>query len=113
MNQTLDPLQPHFEDDAIHDARQRLAQTRFPEAETVEDWQQGVPLSYCQELVRYWRDDYDWQRVPNQLAQYENWMTELEGVRIHVVHVRPLQRGIVFVGEFRLCAGSAPGTGDQ
>jgi len=88
MNHTLDPLQPHFEDDAIHDARQRLAQTRFPEAETVEDWQQGVPLSYCQELVRYWRDDYDWQRVPNQLAQYENWMTELEGVRIHVVHVR-------------------------
>ena len=55
MNQTLHPHTPHFEDDAIHDARQRLAQTRFPEAETVEDWRQGVPLSYCQELVRYWR----------------------------------------------------------
>ena len=88
MNHALDPYTPHFADDAIDDARQRLAQTRFPEAETVEDWQQGVPLSYCQELVRYWRDDYDWHRVPNQLSQYENWMTELDGTLIHVVHVR-------------------------
>ena len=65
MNDALEPYTPHFDDDAIDDARQRLAQTRFPEAETVEDWQQGVPLSYCQELVRYWQDEYDWQRVPN------------------------------------------------
>lgn len=88
MNHSLEPFTPRFDDDAVHDAQKRLAQTRYPEAETVEDWQQGVPLSYCQELVRYWQDEYDWQRVPNQLSQYENWMTELDGVSIHVIHIR-------------------------
>ena len=48
MNDALEPYTPHFDDDAFDDARQRLAHTRFPEAETVEDWQQGLPLSYCQ-----------------------------------------------------------------
>ena len=70
MNHSLEPFTPRFDDDAVHDAQKRLAQTRYPEAETVEDWQQGVPLSYCQELVRYWQDEYDWQTVPNQLSKY-------------------------------------------
>ena len=59
MDSAIEHFEPRFEDAAIEDAIQRLTQTRFPDAETVEDWQQGVPLSYCQELVRYWREEYD------------------------------------------------------
>ena len=65
MDSAIEHFEPRFDDAAIEDAIQRLMQTRFPDAETVEDWQQGVPLTYCQELVRYWREEYDWQRVPH------------------------------------------------
>lgn len=88
MNPALEPFTPTFDHALIESTRERLAKTRFPEAETVEDWQQGVPLHYCQELVRYWSEDYDWQRVPNQLSRYENFMTEVDGIGIHCLHVR-------------------------
>ena len=88
MNPALEPFIPTFDHALIDATRERLAKTRFPEAETVEDWQQGVPLHYCQELVRYWSEDYDWQRVPNQLSRYENFMTEVDGIGIHCLHVR-------------------------
>ena len=88
MDSAIEHFEPRFDDAAIEDAVQRLTQTRFPNAETVEDWQQGVPLSYCQELVRYWRDDYDWQRVPSLLNQYDNFITEIDGIKIHFLHIR-------------------------
>ena len=88
MNPALEPFTPTFDHALIESTRERLAKTRFPEAETVEDWQQGVPLHYCQELVRYWSEDYDWQRVPNQLSRYENFMTEVDRIGIHCLHVR-------------------------
>ena len=88
MDSAIEHFEPRFDDAAIEDAIHRLTQTRFPDAETVEDWQQGVPLSYSQELVRYWRDDYDWQRVPSLLNQYDNFITEIEGLKIHFLHIR-------------------------
>ena len=48
MDSAIEHFEPRFDDSAIKDAIQRLTQTRFPDAETVEDWQQGVPLTYCQ-----------------------------------------------------------------
>ena len=81
-------LNPDLTTRQSKDAIQRLTQTRFPDAETVEDWQQGVPLTYCQELVRYWREEYDWQRVPSLLNQYDNFITEIEGIKIHFLHIR-------------------------
>ena len=88
MDSAIEHFEARFDDAAIQDAIQRLTQTRFPDAETVEDWQQGVPLSYCQELVRYWREEYDWQRVPSLLNQYDNFITEIEGIKIHFLHIR-------------------------
>ena len=88
MDSAIEHFEPRFDDAAIQDAIQRLTQTRFPDAETVEDWQQGVPLTYCQELVRYWREEYDWQRVPSLLNQYDNFITEIEGIKIHFLHIR-------------------------
>ena len=57
------PFTIEWSDDAIDDLRERLARTRWPEAETVDDWSQGVPLAYVQELCGYWADGYDWRRA--------------------------------------------------
>ena len=54
---------------ALDDLKDRLAQTRWPEKETVDDWDQGVPLAYAQELAAYWRDHHDWRRVEARLTE--------------------------------------------
>jgi pimeloyl-ACP methyl ester carboxylesterase len=72
----------------IDDLRNRLHRTRWPEKETVEDWSQGIPLAYTQELAAYWATDYDMQRVANRLNRYEQFTTEVDDVDIHFLHVR-------------------------
>jgi len=93
MNATLEPFSPRFDEALVQDTRDRLARTRFPDPETVDDWEQGVPLSYCQEMVRYWLHDYDWQRVPQRLSRYTNLQTDLDGVQIHLLHIRSPHSG--------------------
>lgn len=88
MSQAIKSFSPKFSDSAIEDAHRRLGATRYPDAEAVEDWEQGLPLHYCQELIRHWQQDYDWQRVPRRLSQCENLVTELEGLQIHFLHIR-------------------------
>ena len=56
---------------ALDDLRERLAATRWPERETVDDWSQGIPLAYVQELCAYWADTYDWRRVEAELNRFE------------------------------------------
>jgi len=73
---------------ALVDLRERLGQVRWPEAETVMDWSQGVPTAYMRELCDYWRADYDWRRVERQLNQLAQFRIELDGLQIHFVHVR-------------------------
>jgi len=88
VSDVIEPFEPQFSDALVEDAKRRLAMTRYPDAETVEDWQQGLPLSYQQELVRYWQDNYDWQRVPERLNRYDNFRTEIDGVSLHFLHIR-------------------------
>ena len=67
-------LQPHpiaVSDDQLEDLRDRLRRTRWPERETVDDWSQGIPLAYVQELCATWADSYDWRRVEPELNGYE------------------------------------------
>ena len=71
---------PQISDASIENLLARLKTTRFPDAETVEDWSQGLPLSYQQELLDYWRDDYDFSRVANRLSEFDNFLTEIEGI---------------------------------
>ena len=73
---------------ALDDLSARLASTRLPEAQTPSDWSQGVPLAYAQEVLAYWRDEYDWrsrERYHNQQPQFK---TELDGLDIHFIHHR-------------------------
>src|SRR5256712_5888814 len=70
------------------DLRQRIAATRWPEKETVADETQGVQLATMQELVRYWGDDYDFRRFEARLNALPQFMTEIDGLDIHFIHVK-------------------------
>src|SRR4029453_8126969 len=72
----------------LRDLRGRLARTRWPEAETVEDWSQGVPLAYMRELCAYWADRYGWRATEARLNPLAQFRTEIDGLGIHFVHVR-------------------------
>jgi pimeloyl-ACP methyl ester carboxylesterase len=82
------PFQVNFSDEALADLRRRLAATRWPDKETVADESQGVPLATLQELVRYWQTDYDWRKVEARLNALPQFVTEIDGLDIHFIHVR-------------------------
>ena len=82
------PFTPSIPSDVIADLIQRLKQTRLPEAETVEDWSQGVPLSYQAELLNYWASDYDFDRIEQRLGALDNFVTDIDGIDIHFIHKR-------------------------
>ena len=65
------PFAVSFEPAATDDLRERLRRTRWPEPETVDDWSQGIPLAYVQELCGYWAERYDWRRVEAELNGFE------------------------------------------
>ena len=72
----------------LEDLRRRIAATRWPDPETVSDRSQGARLTELQELVRYWGGDYDWRRAEAQLNAFPQFMTTIDGVDIHFIHVR-------------------------
>jgi pimeloyl-ACP methyl ester carboxylesterase len=82
------PFHVDFSDEAIEDLRRRIAATRLPEAETVADGSQGVQLETMQELARYWGSEYDFGRVEARLNALPQFMTEIDGLDIHFIHVR-------------------------
>ena len=71
---------------ALDDLRRRLERTRWPEAETVTDWNQGVPLAYAQELRDYWLNDYDWRAREAYFNRFPQFTTRIEGLDIHFIH---------------------------
>jgi pimeloyl-ACP methyl ester carboxylesterase len=88
MADELTPFRVEVPEARLRDLRERLAGTRWPEAETVGDWSQGVPLAYLQELCRYWADGYDWRATEARLNRLAQFRTTLDGLGIHFVHVR-------------------------
>lgn len=72
----------------IADLRGRLERTRWPDAETVSDWSQGIPSSYVRELAEYWERDYDMYRVANRLNGYPQFHATIGDLGIHFLHVR-------------------------
>jgi pimeloyl-ACP methyl ester carboxylesterase len=72
----------------VQELRSRVAGTRWPEAETVPDHSQGVKLDTIQELASYWASDYDWRSCEAKLGALPNFMTEIDGLDIHFIHVR-------------------------
>src|ERR1700709_1842597 len=77
-----------FPESDLADLRRRIEATRWPERETVDDDSQGVPLAMMQDLARYWATDYDWGRCEALLNALPNFVTEIDGLDIHFIHVR-------------------------
>jgi Epoxide hydrolase N terminus len=75
-------------DEQLIDLRRRLAATRWPDKETVADQSQGVPLATIQQLAHYWQTDYDWRKVEARLNALPQFITGIDGLDIHFIHVR-------------------------
>jgi pimeloyl-ACP methyl ester carboxylesterase len=87
-DQSIRPFHASIPEAAIADLRQRIAGTRWPERETVNDRSQGVQLEPFQELVRYWGTDYDWRKAEAKLNAYPQFLTRIDGLDIHFIHVK-------------------------
>ena len=82
------PFQVSTPDTELTELRRRITATRFPEKETVTDFSQGVPLATTQKLARYGATEYDWRKVEARLNAVPNFITEIDGLDIHFIHVR-------------------------
>ena len=72
----------------IEDLKSRIQNSRWPEKETVDDWSQGVPLDYLQDICGYWASDYDWLKTQDRLNDIPQFKTDINGLSIHFMHVR-------------------------
>lgn len=82
------PFRIEVPDADLDDLHRRLDATRWPDEETVDDWSQGIPSSYVRELVDHWRHTYDWRAREARLNELPQFVTTIDGLDIHVVHVR-------------------------
>ena len=81
-------FQIHVDDTDLNDLNDRLARTRWPETEPVDDWTQGIPLQYVQELCTYWQTEYNWRSTEEALNNIPQYMTEIDGLDIHFLHLK-------------------------
>jgi hypothetical protein len=84
----IGPFHVDVPEERIDDLRRRIAATRWPTKELVADRSQGVQLAATQELARYWLEEYDFGRVETRLNALPQFVTEIDGVHVHFVHVR-------------------------
>src|SRR5215216_1126237 len=82
------PFRIDVPEEDLDDLRRRIVATQWPEKETVADESQGVQLATMQELARYWATDYDWREVEAKLNALPQFITEIDGLDIHFIHVR-------------------------
>jgi pimeloyl-ACP methyl ester carboxylesterase len=82
------PFDVEISEAQLDDLRRRIAATNWPEKETVADHSQGVPLAMVEKLARYWMTDYDWRRCEASLNALPQFITEIDGLDIHFIHVR-------------------------
>jgi pimeloyl-ACP methyl ester carboxylesterase len=86
MRTDIRPFTIDVSDALLEDLRSRLRNTRWPERELVDDWSQGTPLAYVQEVCAYWAEQYDWRSREAALNRFDQYVTEIDGVEIHFVH---------------------------
>jgi len=88
MSAEIRPFRVHFPEEALVDLRKRVSATKWPGQETVKGPSQGVQLATMQKLARYWATDYDWRKVEARLNALPQFVTEIDGLDIHFIHVR-------------------------
>ncbi len=88
MTTAIEPFSIAVGGDVLDDLRARLRNTRWPEAEPVGDWSQGMPLKWIRDICSYWADEYDWRHREALLNRFQQFTTEIDGLSIHFMHVR-------------------------
>src|SRR6185503_20583829 len=84
----MQPFEINVPDADIDDLRDRLNRTRWPDQIPGSGWDYGTDLAYLKELCEYWRTSFDWRKAEAELNQYDQFLTEVDGQRIHFLHVR-------------------------
>jgi epoxide hydrolase len=82
------PFTVAIADSEIDDLKQRLARTRWPGSQTVPNWSQGVRLENAKSLINYWEREYDWRRFESELNRFPQFLTAIDGLDIHFIHVK-------------------------
>ena len=85
---TITPFSIDIPEADLLDLQDRLARTRFPAPLPGDGWDTGVPVSYLRDLVEYWRDGYDWRAAEQAINSWAQFTTEIDGTRIHFLHIR-------------------------
>jgi pimeloyl-ACP methyl ester carboxylesterase len=88
MTTAIEPFRIQATDAQLDDLRRRLRATRWPDRETVDDWSQGIPLAYVQDVCAYWADKYEWRAREARLNRFPQFRTSIDGLGIHFLHVR-------------------------
>jgi len=88
MNAEITPFRIAATDSELDDLKRRLRDTRWPERECVDDWSQGMPLAYAQEVWAHWLNKYDWRVREARLNRFLQFKTIIDGLAIHFVHIR-------------------------
>jgi len=91
-DKAIHPFQFHAPQADLDDLNRRISATRWPEKETVSDQTQGVPLATVKALAKYWATEYDWRKVEARLNSYPNFITNIDGLDIHFIHVRSKEK---------------------
>jgi pimeloyl-ACP methyl ester carboxylesterase len=78
----------HFPDSDLEDLKRRIKATRWPEKELVNDYSQGVKLDVMKALAEYWANNYDWRKIEDKLNSYPQFVTSIDGIDIHFIHVK-------------------------
>jgi len=86
--EAIEPFRIAASDADLDDLRRRLRATRWPEREVVDDWSQGIPLAYVQDVCAYWAEKYDWRARERLLNQWPHFRTQVDGLGIHFLHAR-------------------------
>src|SRR3982751_6225815 len=86
------PFHVSFPEEQLSDLRRRIKATKWPERETVADDTQGVQLATMQALAAYWANDYDWRKIEEKLKSYTNFITNIDGLDIHYIHVKSKEK---------------------
>src|SRR5262245_17958526 len=87
-SEAIQPFHFHASDQQLDELKRRIKATIFPEKETVNDQSQGVQLATVEALAKYWATEYDWRKVEKRLNSYPNFITNIDGLDIHFIHVR-------------------------
>jgi pimeloyl-ACP methyl ester carboxylesterase len=87
----VQPFRVNVPQAEVEDLHERLRRTRWPEREVVDDWSQGVPLDWLQDMCRYWLNVYDWRAAEKRLNRFPQFRAEVDGLGIHFIHARSPQ----------------------